>query len=210
MAKAVVEKDIQDMKNVQLEADEAFPVEQPKEYAFKLQNGQIVEASDCFPTDEELFEFIEFLRNTFYDKEANEVAQVPPVVWFKGREIQIDNVPLAQYLSYQGGSHRTIGEIVTNVMRNQRIMALYQNPESEEEFSDFVDDEEYQSLTPFEKAMFRAEKEAENELFQRVQVSRGISHSSSGDSSANLSKNETAKHESQSADSGSATPPETA
>lgn len=208
MAKKAVEKALQELKDIQLEADEVFPVERPKEYKFKLQNGHIISESDLI-SDDELFEFIETLRNTYFDKEQNEAVGVPPVVWFKGREIQIDNVPLAQYLSYQGGTHRTIGEIVTNVMRNQRIMSLYQNPDTEEEFSDFVDDEAYQSLTSFEKAMFRAEKAAEKELYQRISVTRGTGHQAFGDSSKELSKNETADYESQRADKSSATPPET-
>lgn len=164
---------LESQKEIKLEADNAFPEREAPTYKFKLQNGCLIDL-EKFHTDEDLKDFLDFLRNEFYSTEEDKIP-VPPVVHYKGMEIQIDNIPLVSYLSYAQTPHKTIGEIVHNVMRNERIMALYRDPDTQEEFSDFVDDSEISDMTPFERRMYESEIAAQEELIQRygkVNVSR--------------------------------------
>lgn len=218
MAKRIVEEAIlEDRKNIELEADEAFP-NKNESYKFRLQNGHIFTLEDSW-SDKDLRDFITLLRNTFFKQVEEGTSSrsvwiwddsVPPVVRFKGKEIQIDNIPLASFLAYASSNHSTVGQIVTNVMRNERIRALYAEADTKEEFSDFVDDSEYESLTPFEKAMYEAEKQAEQELFQRIQsTSRPRFQQSETREAADISS-PTPQESKPQASSASSTPPEQA
>lgn len=160
---------LESQKEIKLEADNAFPDKEPPVYKFKLQNNVIVDVEN-FHTDEDFWGFVEYLRNEFYSTDENKLV-VPPVVHYKGLEIQIDNIPLVSYIAHSQSGHRTIGDVVANVMRNQRIMALYSSPDTEEEFSDFVDDSEYNDMTPFERAMYKAELEAREAVVERYKSS---------------------------------------
>lgn len=160
---------LESQKEIKLEADNAFPDKEPPVYKFKLQNNVIVDVEN-FHTDEDFWGFVDYLRNEFYSTDENKLI-VPPVVHYKGLEIQIDNIPLVSYIAHSQSGHRTIGDVVANVMRNQRIMALYSSPDTEEEFSDFVDDSEYNDMTPFERAMYKAELEAREAVIERYKSS---------------------------------------
>lgn len=160
---------LESQKELKLEADNAFPDKEPPVYKFKLQNNVIVDVEN-FHTDEDFWGFVDYLRNEFYSTDENKLI-VPPVVHYKGLEIQIDNIPLVSYIAHSQSGHRTIGDVVANVMRNQRIMALYSSPDTEEEFSDFVDDSEYNDMTPFERAMYKAEVEAREAVIERYKSS---------------------------------------
>lgn len=187
-------------KDIKLEADNVFPDKEPPVYKFKLQNNVIIDLEN-FHTDEDLWNFVDYLRNEFYSTDEDKIV-VPPIVHYKGMEIQIDNIPLVSYIAHSQSGHRTIGDVVANVMRNQRIMALYQSPDTEEEFSDFVDDSEYNDMTPFERAMYKAEVEAREAVVER--------YKSSLVTRANLPESpiatEQADSNSQSADEASTTP----
>lgn len=161
---------LENVKDLKLEADDAFPDKEPPTYKFELKNGVIIDLEN-FHTDEDLYAFIDYLRNEFYSTDNEGKLIVPPVVHYKGMEIQIDNIPLVSYLAHSQSGHRTIGDVVANVMRNQRIMSLYQSPDTEEEFSDFVDDSEYNDMTPFERAMYKAEVEAREAVVERYKSS---------------------------------------
>lgn len=196
-----------EQKDLKLEADDAFPEKEAPTYKFKLQNGCIIDL-EKFHTDEDLKEFLDFLRNEFYSTEEDKIS-VPPVVHYKGMEIQIDNIPLVSYLSYAQTPHKTIGEIVHNVMRNERIMALYKDPDTQEEFSDFVDDSEISEMTPFERKMYESEIAAQEELVQRygkVNVSRVVSPVRQAIAPENTPQSSEANQQSQSADTASTTP----
>lgn len=189
-----------EQKDIKLEADDAFPEKEPPTYKFELKNGVIIDLEN-FHTDEDLKGFIEHLRNQYYSTDEDKIS-IPPVVHYKGMEIQIDNIPLVSYLAHSQSGHRTIGDVVANVMRNQRIMELYREADTQEEFSDFVDESELNDMTPFERAMFNAEVEAREQAIERYRSSL-VTRANLPE---NLEKADSAESNSQGADTASTTP----
>lgn len=153
------------------EAEEVFPEKPGVEYAFFLKNGVILPKEGVLVDEEGLNTFIDFLRKQFSDSD-----DIPSVVHYKGYEIQLDNKSLVTYLAYSQSGHKSIGEIVTNVLRNQRIKELYALNDSEAEKIDFEDD------SPEMFSFEQMQKEADAELIQRIAVTRSsLSQKQSGD-----------------------------
>lgn len=153
------------------EAEEAFPEKPDVEYAFFLKNGVILPKEGILVDEEGLNAFMDFLRKQFTESD-----DIPSVVHYKGYEIQLDNKSLVTYLAYSQSNHKSIGEIVTNVLRNQRIKELYALDDSEAEKIDFSDD------SPEMFSFEQMQKEADTELFQRIAVTRSsLSQQRSGD-----------------------------
>ncbi len=113
-----------------------------------------------------LEDFLNSLREQFSRSET-----IPSVIFFQGKEIQIDNVPLAEAVAYASSPQLSVSDIVLKTLEAQRNSVLLAEKDTFEEFSDLEDDSEERELTSFERRLIETERRLKDQIVLRQTAS---------------------------------------